>query len=159
MRNAEEVAEALEYPWEKWTVFLHPAQLGLVERKYNGPARVSGSAGTGKTVVALHRAAFAAKTNPNARVLVTTFSDSLATLLRTKLQLLLHQRLEYAGRIAIASLDAIALRLYEGKLGPVKLAPRRTVEALVKEAADASGTNFSPTFLRTEWERVVTPGN
>ena len=64
MRNVEELAEALEYPWEKWTIFLHPAQLGLVERNYNGPARVSGSAGTGKTVVALHRAAFLAKSKP-----------------------------------------------------------------------------------------------
>ena len=60
MRNVEELAEALEYPWEKWTIFLHPAQLGLVERNYNGPARVSGSNGTGKTVVAIHRAAFLA---------------------------------------------------------------------------------------------------
>jgi superfamily I DNA and RNA helicase len=49
---------ALEYPWEKWTIFLHPAQRQLVEREYNGPTRVSGSAGTGKTLVALHRAVF-----------------------------------------------------------------------------------------------------
>ena len=39
MRNVEELAEALEYPWEKWTIFLHPAQLALVERNHNGPAR------------------------------------------------------------------------------------------------------------------------
>ena len=55
MNNVEELAAALEYPWERWTVFLHPDQSGIVERNYNGPARVSGSAGTGKTVVALHR--------------------------------------------------------------------------------------------------------
>ena len=36
----------------------------MVERDYNGPARVSGSAGTGKTIVALHRAVFLARTNP-----------------------------------------------------------------------------------------------
>ena len=51
-------------PWEKWVVFLHPAQRELVERTYNGPARVSGSAGTGKTIVALHRAVYLARTNP-----------------------------------------------------------------------------------------------
>ena len=84
MRNVEELAEALEYHWEKWTIFLHPAQLSLVERNYNGPARVSGSAGTGKTVVALHRAAYLAKSNPGSRVLLTTFSDALANLLRSK---------------------------------------------------------------------------
>ena len=64
MSNVEELERALENPWEKWTVFLHPAQRHLVERDYNGPARVSGSAGTGKTIVALHRAVFLARANP-----------------------------------------------------------------------------------------------
>src|SRR3954467_10662469 len=41
-----ELARAFEYPWERWTVFLHPAQRDLVERRFSGPARVSGSAGT-----------------------------------------------------------------------------------------------------------------
>ena len=155
MRNVEELAEALEYPWEKWTIFLHPAQLGLVERNYNGPARVSGSAGTGKTVVALHRAAFLAKSNPGSRVLLTTFSNTLANLLRIKLQLLAHQDQQTDGSISVDSLDAVALSLYEAELGTVKLAPQATIAALVNEAAGATGTNFSPTFLMTEWERVV----
>jgi hypothetical protein len=55
--DVEELTRALEYPWERWTVFLHPAQRDLVERRFGGPARVAGSAGTGKTVVAIHRAA------------------------------------------------------------------------------------------------------
>ena len=155
MRNVEELAEALEYPWEKWTIFLHPAQLGLVDRNYNGPARVSGSAGTGKTVVALHRAAFLAKSDPNARVLLTTFSDALANLLKAKLQLLVPQAIQTDGRISVDSLDAVALRLYEAELGPVKLAPQETIAALVNEASGATGTNFSPTFILTEWQRVV----
>lgn len=53
IQNREELERALEEPWEKWTVFLHPAQRQLVERTVSGPVRVSGSAGTGKTVVAL----------------------------------------------------------------------------------------------------------
>jgi mRNA-degrading endonuclease RelE of RelBE toxin-antitoxin system len=57
MANVEELQRALDFPWEKWTVFLHPEQRQFVERDYTGPARVSGSAGTGKTIVALHRAA------------------------------------------------------------------------------------------------------
>jgi len=69
MQNVEELERALEYPWEKWTLFLHPAQQQLVERDFNGPARVSGSAGTGKTIVALHRAVFLARNHPDARVL------------------------------------------------------------------------------------------
>ena len=58
MTNVEELQRALDFPWEKWTVFLHPEQRDWVERDYTGPARVSGSAGTGKTIVALHRAAW-----------------------------------------------------------------------------------------------------
>ena len=87
--NAAELERALEYPWEKWTVFLHPAQRRLVERDFGGPARVSGSAGTGKTIVALHRAVHLAEAHPEARVLLTTFSDALANALRVKLRRLI----------------------------------------------------------------------
>ena len=52
MANVEELQRALDFPWEKWTVFLHPEQRQIVERDYAGPARVAGSAGTGKTIVA-----------------------------------------------------------------------------------------------------------
>ena len=155
MRNVEELAEALEYPWEKWTIFLHPAQLGLVERNYNGPARVSGSAGTGKTVVALHRAAFLAKSNPDARILLTTFSDALANLLRAKLELLVHQEVSPNGKIVVDSLDAVGTSLYEAQFGPPQFAGRETIGALVEDAAVKDGTNFSQAFLLTEWERVV----
>ena len=84
MSNQEELRQALEYPWEKWTVFLHPAQRQVVERTYRGPARVSGSAGTGKTIVALHRAVHLARTHSDARVLLTTFSTALADALRAR---------------------------------------------------------------------------
>ena len=47
MHDLEELSRAMEFPWEKWTVFLHPAQRALVERNFGGPARVAGSAGTG----------------------------------------------------------------------------------------------------------------
>jgi hypothetical protein len=49
MSDVEQLERALEYPWERWTIFLHPEQRQLVERDFSGPARVSGSAGTGKT--------------------------------------------------------------------------------------------------------------
>ena len=155
MHNVEELQEALEYPWEKWTIFLHPAQLGLVERDYNGPARVSGSAGTGKTVVALHRAAFLAKSNPDARILLTTFSDALANLLRTKLQTLIHQEVEPGGRIVVDSIDSVGISLYGAKFGPLQLAGRDTIGAFVEDAAGKEETHFSQAFLLTEWERVV----
>ena len=156
MNNIEELAAALEYPWERWTVFLHPDQSGIVERNYNGPARVSGSAGTGKTVVALHRTAhLAIRSNPDARVLLTTFSDTLANQLRTKVGLLMNNEPEAFDRLKVQSLDAVGLSLYQAKFGAPELAERETVEELLKEAAVAEGTNFALTFLMSEWERVI----
>jgi len=70
MSDIEELERALAYPWEKWTIFLHPAQRQWLEQEYSGPARVSGSAGTGKTIVALHRAVFLARRHPDARILL-----------------------------------------------------------------------------------------
>lgn len=84
LTNVEELERALDYPWERWAVFLHPDQRQFVERAYSGPARVSGTAGTGKTVVALHRAVHLARRNPGARVLLTTFSKALANALKVK---------------------------------------------------------------------------
>ena len=76
--NVEELQAALDAPFEKWAVFLHPAQRALVERPITGPTRVTGSAGTGKTIVALHRAVHVARADPDAEVLLTTFSQPLA---------------------------------------------------------------------------------
>ena len=116
MHNVEELAQALEFPWEKWAIFLHPSQDELVERNYNGPARVSGSAGTGKTVVALHRVAYLTQTNPQARVLLTTFSDALANLLKSKLARLVHRELGTGDAIAVQALDSLGVQLYEASV-------------------------------------------
>ena len=156
MSNVEELERALEYPWEKWTIFLHPAQRALVERDYSGPARVSGSAGTGKTIVALHRAVFLARTHPEARVLLTTFSDTLANALRTKLRRLIYNQPRIAERLEVHSVQGIARRLYELNVGRPNLAPREVIQPLLAEAAKETGDHkFSPHFLLTEWEQVV----
>ena len=117
MRDIEELSHALEYPWEKWSVFLHPAQRELVERDWSGPARVSGSAGTGKTVVALHRAVHLARSNPDARVLLGTFSDTLASALHSKLRVLISSEPRLAERLEVHSVAAIAGRLYRTIFG------------------------------------------
>ncbi len=67
MSNVEELERALLFPWDKWAIFLHPAQREWVERDYASSARVAGSAGTGKTIVALHRAVFLARRDQSAR--------------------------------------------------------------------------------------------
>ncbi|MEX0684441.1 MAG: 3'-5' exonuclease [Balneolales bacterium] len=156
MHNVEELERALEYPWEKWTIFLHPSQRQLVERDYNGPGRVSGSAGTGKTIVALHRAVFLARTNPYARVLLTTFSDILAGFLRTKLRRLISNEPRLAERLEVHSLDDISERLYELNFNKVNIATREEIRELLKEAIGNSDSHrFSLHFLLTEWEQVV----
>ena len=156
MTNVEELQRALDFPWEKWTVFLHPEQRQWVDRDYNGPARVSGSAGTGKTIVALHRAAYLARTHADTRVLLTTFSDTLASALHTKLKRLLAHEPRLAERIDVHSLETIGLRLYKSHISAAAIASREVVRELLTEAASTiPGHKFSRHFLLTEWEQVV----
>ncbi|MGA3169669.1 MAG: UvrD-helicase domain-containing protein, partial [Chthoniobacteraceae bacterium] len=156
MTNIEELQRALDFPWEKWTTFLHPEQRQWVERDYTGPARISGSAGTGKTIVALHRAVHLARAHPDARVLLATFSDTLAHALRTKLKRLVGSEPRLAERIDVYSLDVLGLRLFKSHCGLVNLASREVVRELLSAALEAiGGHKFSLHFLLTEWEQVV----
>lgn len=152
----KDLERALEFPWEKWTVFLHPTQRELVEKEYNGPARVSGSAGTGKTIVALHRAVILARRHPDARVLLTTFSDTLANALHAKLKRLIGNEPRIAERLEVHAIEAIGRRLYESHLGQPKIASRVVVASLLAEATKTGErSKFSSHFLMTEWEEVV----
>jgi hypothetical protein len=154
--SVEELERALNFPWDKWTVFLHPEQQQLVDRHFDGPVRVSGSAGTGKTIVALHRAAHLARGNEEARVLLATFSDTLAHALQTRLRRLVSNEPRLADRIDVASLDAVALRLHRALCGPISLvSPEQLREHLQMAAHAISGHKFGLTFVRTEWEQVV----
>lgn len=156
MNNVDELERALEFPWEKWTVFLHPAQRRLVEREYSGPVRISGSAGAGKTIVALHRAVFLARKHPDARVLLTTFSDTLANVLRTKLRRLIGNEPRIAERLEVHAMDAIGKRLFELNFAPPRIAPGEVVQQLLADAAaTVEGHRFTRSFLMTEWEQVV----
>jgi hypothetical protein len=156
MTNVEELQRALDYPWDKWTVFLHPEQRELVERDYSGPARVSGSAGTGKTIVALHRAVHLARSQPDGRVLLTTFSDPLARALHTQLKRLVGNEPRLAERIDVHSIEAIGLRLYKSHVGPAVLGSPGVLREIVHEASVAfTGHKFSLSFLLSEWDQVV----
>lgn len=152
----EELQAALEYPWEKWTVFLHPEQRSWVAKDHAGPARVSGSAGTGKTIVALHRAVHLARANPDARVLLTTFSDTLSSALRTKLQRLLVGEPRLGERIDVSSIDAVGVRLFRAHIGPVQPASDTQIrDAISKAAAAVPDHGFTMRFLLAEWEQIV----
>lgn len=156
INNVEELELALDYPWEKWAVFLHPAQRELVEREYDGPARVSGSAGTGKTIVAIHRVVYLARTNPDARLLLTTFSDPLSNALRAKLRLLIGNTPRFGERIEVLAMNSIGKRLYEANIGKPKFAGAEIIREVIQQAAqDTSENKFSLPFLLMEWEQVV----
>lgn len=156
MNNVEELAAALEYPWDKWTIFLHPAQRELVARDFNGPARVAGSAGTGKTIVALHRAVHLARHNRESRILLTSFSDTLSNALRAKLRRLLHHEPRLGDNIEVYSITAIGRRLYELQFGAPNIASDIILRTALAEAAkEIGGHKFSQHFLWTEWSEVV----
>lgn len=156
MTDSEELGRALEFPWEKWTVFLHPTQREIVEREYSGPARVSGSAGTGKTVVALHRAVHLAKQQPEAKVLLTTFSITLAKHLRHQLDRLIGDKPKLSERIVVRAIDEVGIDLYESSFGKPTIPTPSMLRTLITEASRAvEGHRFTTRFLEIEWGDVV----
>ena len=156
LTNAEELKQALDYPWDKWAVFLHPAQAELVERSFSGPTRVSGSAGTGKTIVALHRAVHLARANPGSTVLLTTFSRALANSLRIKLASLVAGEPSVAARVIVKAISAVGYDLYSERFGQPQIAAPAMIRSLItKAASEVDGHRFSTHFLVGEWEDVV----
>ncbi|MBF0356932.1 MAG: ATP-dependent helicase, partial [Alphaproteobacteria bacterium] len=153
--NVEELQRALDYPWEKWTIFLHPAQKQVVEKRYGGPARISGSAGTGKTIVALHRAVHLARRNAGAKVLLTTFSESLAKALEVKIGRLTGNEPEVLSRITVRSLQAIGRELYESAFGSPEFAETAQIADLLEDISKSLGLDYSRKFLLSEWTDVV----
>lgn len=158
-----ELLEVLEAPLEKWRVFLHPSQRRLVERHWNGPVRVLGGAGTGKTVVAMHRAKWLANHTlaGRERLLFTTFTSNLATDIRENLRKICGP--ELLDRIEVRHIDAwigdflkqqdYDLRIvYPGGKGSDYEACWNLAEALIPAAL-----GLPATFYHEEWERVVLP--
>lgn len=147
---------ALAYPWNKWAVFLHPAQRETVERDYGGPARVAGSAGTGKTIVALHRAVHLARKYPQERVLLATFNIALARALRRKLGILISNEAALAQRIAVRAIDEVGIETYESALGKPAIPTPAMLRRLLAAASESAGPHrFSLSFLEAEWREVV----
>ncbi len=148
-------------PLERWRVFLHPSQRKLVERDWNGPVKVTGGAGTGKTVVAMHRAARLAKQYadiPGRPVVFTTFTKTLAEDIRQHLALLCSpQELE---KIQVVNLDQWAtglLRRFGYKSNLLYSESERRQYWKAAMSALPASVDLSPTFLRAEFERVVLP--
>jgi superfamily I DNA/RNA helicase/mRNA-degrading endonuclease RelE of RelBE toxin-antitoxin system len=156
IKTSEELALALNFPWDKWTIFLHPNQRSIVTKDFSGPARVSGSAGTGKTIVALHRAVNLAKANPESRVLLTTFSETLASSLQTRLRRLLTSEPRLGDRVEVHSVDEIGLQLYRRIDKTKRIVPESEIASLLTAAAASiPGHTFGAAFLKSEWDDIV----
>ncbi|MDB0018202.1 AAA family ATPase [Planktomarina temperata] len=151
VENIDELKRALDSPWEKWSVFLHPAQQEFVDRNFNGPARVVGSAGTGKTVVALHRAARLAK--GNTRVLLTTFNRRLADQLSEKIALVSDQATR--SNIDVAPLDGLIVRMHAERFDETEIVDEQTLRQMLVQAALANKIDVDPDFLFDEWRLII----
>ena len=155
--DVEELERALDYPWDQWAIFLHPSQRRVVEQKFSGPARVSGSAGTGKTVVALHRAAAVLKKDRQAKVLLTTFSSPLANALKHKLRMLTGSNGSDGSNVTILPFEGVARDLFTLAYGHApRAASMEQVKAVLEAAAKEVGiAGFTIRFLVSEWNNVV----
>jgi superfamily I DNA/RNA helicase/mRNA-degrading endonuclease RelE of RelBE toxin-antitoxin system len=149
---------ALEENFARWQVFLHPVQRKIVEKSYNGPARVSGGPGTGKTIVALHRVVHLADRLPagSGAILFTTFNKNLAADLRSRL-------LELAGReildrVEVINIDALASKVVtEAEPGTRRhwMDDSKAIEAWETMLLELGVTGWDGRFLNDEWSQVV----
>jgi len=147
---------ALDFPWHKWTVFLHPDQRKFTELSYKGSARVSGSAGTGKTIVALHRAVYLHKQNPEKNILLCTFTKTLASALKQKLGILLAQDEAALEKIDVMHLEGIAFaHLKRNGRQPNIASKTQLLNFLRRSAQSVQVTNYENGFLLSEWENVI----
>ena len=152
--------EIFDAPLEKWRVFLHPSQRTLVQREWNGAVRVLGGAGTGKTVVAMHRAKYLAEkvfTRPDDRILFTTFTRNLAADIRSNLAQICTP--DVMQRIEVKNLDSWVSHFlgnngYENKIdyGSRTCSLWNDALKLLPKSLE-----LDRTFYREEWERVIQP--
>lgn len=99
---------------------------------------------------------FLARRNDDARVLLTTFNDTLANALRQKLRRLVAHQPAIAERIEITAIDSLALALYEKQFAAPRIASDQAIREAVRQAAeDRAIEGFSQAFLLTEWRDVV----
>ena len=156
VESPQDVAAILSAPLEKWRVFLHPSQTRLVSRNFNGPARVLGGAGTGKTVVAMHRTrhlaakVFTAETD---RVLFVTFTSNLAKHVEQNMWTLCGEEIS---RIEVSNLHSWAVRFMRSHGVVFDIAGDEEIGECWRQATQAGEpAPWEMGFVRQEWEQVV----
>ena len=136
---------------EEWQLFLHPDQERLVHKKFFGEARILGAAGTGKTVLALHRAAYLGKHYPQEKVLFTTFSKSLLEYLRD-----LYQGIPDApNNVDFINIDKLAYDVVGGPPIDVKKESDFFDEAYKETIPNTLLKNSSDEYLKEEINRII----
>jgi superfamily I DNA/RNA helicase/mRNA-degrading endonuclease RelE of RelBE toxin-antitoxin system len=156
--NEQALQEVLNQSIEKWRVFLHPAQRRLAEGKKNGPVRVLGGAGTGKTVVAMHRAKWLANHLDEGigRILFTTFTKNLAADIRQNLNKIGSP--EALARIEVQNLDAWVMNFLKKQGYDYGLLLDSREERKLWEQAYSekpASIDLGMAFFQEEWARVV----
>lgn len=156
VEDDHELHDILNAQLHLWRIFLHPSQEKLVRMKSNGPARVLGGAGTGKTVVAMHRARHLLTKvfpEPGSRILFTTFTRNLANDIAHQLRDLCGPEFE---RLEVANLDAWAAGfLKQHGLNFKTIGPREANEIWANVYAEQDQDYFPLAFFLEEWRQVV----
>lgn len=152
----EELEQMLEAPLEKWRTFLHPSQRRIIRMRTNGPARVLGGAGTGKTVVLMHRTKSLLENvfpRQDDHILVTTYTKNLALDLESHLRSLCRSQ---ASRLEVINLHAWAKRYMQAQGFQFVPVDQATKQRLMDQAvSEADDLNLSPSFYLDEWDHVA----
>ena len=154
VHDEAELEAVLSAPLAKWRVFLHPTQRRLVERDWNGPVRLLGAAGTGKTVVAMHRARWLASHRGSGKILFITFTKNLATDIWKSLGTICSP--PDLKRIEVTNLDAWVVRFLKSRGYDHGIAYSRDQEGWRNALQSRpSELNLPGRFFETEWEQIV----
>lgn len=156
VEGEEELRKIMAEPLEKWRVFLHPTQRRIVHKKYSGPARVLGGAGTGKTVVAMHRAKFLAeRLDAQDRILFTTFTANLASDIRENLRKICS--VEEMRKIEVINFDALVSQYLREQGFSASVKYGEEIHSLWEQAISESGEDleFDVEFFEEEWNRIA----
>lgn len=156
IEGEDELRRIMAEPLEKWRVFLHPTQKKIVKRDYSGPARVLGGAGTGKTVVAMHRAKnLASKIEDNEKILFTTYTTNLAGDIRENLRKIC--TIDELRRIEVVNLDAWVMKFMRDHGFTYNIAYGDQIKELWEDAKILAGgtCSFDIQFFIDEWLKVV----
>ena len=148
----DELIELFRHPFARWRVYLHPTQREVAYDRSSGPVQVIGGPGTGKTVVAVHRARHLAA--QGGRVLLTTFTSTLARSLSDGLRLL-ETDAEILARVDVRTVDQVARRVVDEHLGRFTLLSANEELDLWGSIIQERRLGYTETFLSEEWRQVV----